>query len=130
MIWSSSTCTFNQLHIETIHPSLLSSQNCFLTPDLSSRVLTPRLIHLVFLCRLFYFQLPLLLFFSFFPFFLLSLLLFPHLIFHSYLSLVFIPSGTLHCINQGLSAPHGGYSISTHHLPERRTERKTEKRGN
>lgn len=35
-------------------------------------------------------------------------------------SLVFIPRGTLHCINQGLSAPHGGYSISTHHLTERK----------
>lgn len=35
-------------------------------------------------------------------------------------SLVLIPRGTLHCINQGLSAPHGGYSISTHHLKERK----------
>lgn len=62
------------------------------------------LAHMVFLCCVlfFFFSTP---HFSFLP------------------SLVFFPSGTLHCINQGLSAPHSGYSISTHHLTKRRTDR-------
>lgn len=40
------------------------------------------------------------------------------------------PSGTLHCINQGLSAPHSGYSISTHHLTKRQTDRQKEEKIN
>lgn len=39
------------------------------------------------------------------------------------------PSGTLHCINRGFWAGRSGYSISTHSLTGRRTERQGEKGG-
>lgn len=44
-------------------------------------------------------------------------------------SLGVCPSGTLHCINRGFSARRSGYSISTHSLTRRRTERQKQKEG-
>lgn len=71
--------------------------------------------HLVLLCPGLVLQL--LLYSGFFFYFCFSREFFLFSISFSFLpSLEFLPRGTLHCINQGSSAPHGGYSISTHHL--------------